>query len=112
MADNSAGTIQYANTQLNPTLPANGSGSVARVRLLGQAAGTFNMTFMAHELADRDGMLIASTAESCTITFGLVTAVALSGQDATRSPWVGLWPIAGLGAAAVAYGLLRRRRAA
>ena len=37
-ADNAAGTIQYANTQLNPTPPANGSGSVARIRLLGQAA--------------------------------------------------------------------------
>ena len=29
VADNSVGTVQYANTQLNPTLPANGSGWVS-----------------------------------------------------------------------------------
>ena len=59
----------------------------------------------------RDGVLIPNTAQGCSITFGDPTAVALSGQDATRVPWVGLWPMAGLGVAAVAYGLLRRRRA-
>ena len=69
VADNAAGAIQYANTQLNPTLPANGSGSVARIRLLGQAAGAVNLTFTAHELADRDGLLIANTAQGCSITF-------------------------------------------
>ena len=110
-ADNAAGAIQYANTQVNPTLPASGSGSVARVRLRGLAAGTFNMAFTAHDLATRDGVLISNTAQGCTIIFGVPTAVALSGQAATCTPWVGLWLLAGLGVAAVACGLLRWRRA-
>ena len=54
VADNSAGTTQYANTQLNPTLPPNGSGSVARVRMVGHTYGTINMTFTAHDLAARE----------------------------------------------------------
>ena len=43
IADNTAGTIWYAATQVNPTLPVSGSGALARVTLLPQATGTFTM---------------------------------------------------------------------
>ena len=41
VADNISGTIWYAATQVNPTLPVTGSGSLARVTLLPQATGTY-----------------------------------------------------------------------
>ena len=112
LVDNTLGTIRYAASQTNPTAPATGSGPVARIRFTALQPGQFTMTFTSHELSDRNGVIIPNTVQGCIITFGDPTAVALSGQDATRAPWVGLLPLAGLGVAAVAYGLLRRRRAA
>jgi hypothetical protein len=112
VADNTLGTIRYAAAQVGRLDSATGSGSVARIRFTALQAGQFTMVFTNRELSNRNGVLIASTAQGCSITFGDPTAVALSGQNATRGIWGGLWPLAGLGVAAVAYGLLRRRRAA
>ena len=112
VVDNTLGTIRYAASQTSPTAPVTGSGPVARIRFTALQPGQFTMAFTYRELSDRDGVLIADTAQDCNIIFGDPTVVEISGQTATRSPWVGLWPLAGLGVAAVAYGLLRRRRAA
>jgi Cohesin domain len=68
-ADNAAGTIWYALTQLRPTPPASGSGSVARVTFRRAAYGTFPLHFVTYELAQRDGILIPATAQDCAITF-------------------------------------------
>ena len=51
VADNISGTIWYAATQVNPTLPVTGSGSLAWVTLLPQATGTFSMPFTYQKLA-------------------------------------------------------------
>jgi hypothetical protein len=112
VVDNTLGTIRYAASQTNPTAPASGSGPVASIRFTALKPGQFAMTFTYRELSDREGVIIPNTAQDCSITFRDPTAVTLSGQAATRTPWVGLWPMAGLGVAVVAYGFLRRRRAA
>ncbi len=112
VVDNSVGTLRYAATQVAPSVPATGSGPVARIRFTAVKAGQLNLVFTDHELSDLNGQLIPSTAGSCSITFKAPTAVSLVGLDATRMSWIGLWLLAGLGAAAVAYGLLRRHRVA
>jgi hypothetical protein len=111
VVENTLGTIRYAAAQTNPTSPASGSGPVARIRFTALLPGQFMMTFTSHELSDRNGVIIPNTVQGCSITFGDPTAVTLSEQNATRGVWGGLWPLAGLGVAAVAYGFLRRRRA-
>ena len=67
-ADNVAGTIRYAATQLNPTLPATGSGSLLRFRFQPLRSGTFTMEFLRHDLADRNGQTITNTVVSCPVT--------------------------------------------
>ena len=111
VADNTAGTIQYIAAQTVPSPPVTGSGPVAQIRFTAVKPGHFTMVFNNHDMSHPNGRLFANIAQSCSVTFGDPTAVALSGQAATRTPWVGLWLMAGLGVAAVAYGLLRRKRA-
>ncbi len=72
-ADNVAGTIRYAATQLNPTLPATGSGSLLRFRFQPLRSGTFTMEFTRHDLADRNGQTIANTVVSCPVTINAPT---------------------------------------
>ena len=85
VADNSAGTLRYAATQVDPTAPATGSGPVARIRFAAAKAGQLTMVFTAHDLSDRNGGSISNTAGSCSITFEAPTAVTLRGLDATRA---------------------------
>ena len=68
-ADNSAGTIWYAVTQLNPHDAVSGSGPLARVSFQALKAGSFTMPFTYHKLAQRDGSEIPATTQSCTINF-------------------------------------------
>ncbi|MFN2237253.1 MAG: cohesin domain-containing protein [Anaerolineales bacterium] len=68
-ADNSEGTIWYANTQVNPTPPVSGSGALARVTLLPQKAGKFTMHFTHNELVRGNGTEIPSTAQDCIVLF-------------------------------------------
>lgn len=68
VADNVAGTIWYANTQVNPTEAVSGSGALARVTLQPQAAGTFDMAFTAYKLVMRTGAEIPSIARDCRVT--------------------------------------------
>ncbi|MDX1417365.1 MAG: cohesin domain-containing protein [Candidatus Promineifilaceae bacterium] len=69
VADNSAGTIWYANTQVNPSPPVSGSGALARVTLAPQTAGEFTMHFTHSELVLNNGNEIPSTAQDCTVWF-------------------------------------------
>ncbi len=68
-ANNSAGTMRYAGTQMNPHLPVDGSGPVARITFHGLQAGSFIMTWGTVELSDVYSNLIPATAQSCVISF-------------------------------------------
>lgn len=68
-ADNTAGTMRYAVTQVRPHLPVDGSGPVARITFHGLEAGSFVMTWGTIELSDIDGRPIPATAQSCVISF-------------------------------------------
>ena len=68
-ANNISGTIWYAATQVNPTLPVTGSGSLARVTFQRVTYGSFQLHFTSQELARRDGTLIPATAQDCTVSF-------------------------------------------
>ena len=70
-ADNTAGTIKYAATQLNPTPAANGSGVLAIIRFKAKATGSSDLHFTYTKLANRDGTEI-----SATPTDGSITAIA------------------------------------
>ena len=57
-ADNAAGTVWYAVTQLAPREPASGSGTMATVRFQAKAAGTGNIRISFAQLAGPDGLEI------------------------------------------------------
>lgn len=63
-ADNTAGTIWYAVTQLNPTPPANGSGALARITFRAKATGlaSASLHFTYTKLAELGGIQIPATA--------------------------------------------------
>lgn len=65
IADNQAGTLRYAVTQVNPTEPASGSGAVVSMQFRAKAAnGQSALTIGPVELADRTGTLLDVQAES------------------------------------------------
>lgn len=82
-ADNTAGTIHYATTQLNPREPVTGSGPVARVTFEPKTFGEFTMTFTYHKLSDRNGVQIPSVAQTCSVKFSSPLAVRLADFEAT-----------------------------
>ncbi|MEK7324970.1 MAG: cohesin domain-containing protein [Chloroflexota bacterium] len=64
-ADNAAGTLQYVATQVNPTLPVNGTGIVLSIQFLGKALGeqsAFTIDFV--DIADRQGRKLSVRAEN------------------------------------------------
>lgn len=69
VADNEAGTIWYANTQVNPTQPVSGSGALARVTLQPKKAGFFKLQFTFYELVLNNGNPIPSAARDCDVSF-------------------------------------------
>lgn len=69
-ADNTAGDIWYAVTQLNPREPASGTGTLARIHIRGKANGSTTLAFINHDLVTRDGQVISSSAGSCLIQVG------------------------------------------
>jgi hypothetical protein len=72
IADNAAGTIQYAASQMGGEgghLPVTGSGPVARITFHGLQEGTFPAIWGTVELSDIDGRLIPATVEACEISF-------------------------------------------
>lgn len=60
-ADNTAGTVHYAATQLNPTPPVDGSGTLAIVRFRAKSAGNSALHFTYSKLSDRNGIEIPAT---------------------------------------------------
>lgn len=83
-ADNSAGDIWYAVTQLNPREPASGTGILARIHIRGKANGTTTLTFINHDLVTRDGQMIANSVGSCFIQVGTIGSTAT--PTATPTP--------------------------
>lgn len=77
-ADNAAGTLRYALTQVNPTEPASGTGVIFTVQFRGKAAGESALKLEPVELADRQGQL-----QPVTIQGGVIKVVA--GQAATQA---------------------------
>jgi hypothetical protein len=67
-ADNQAGTIDYASTQLPPNKPSEGSGVIARIRLKALKPGTSHLRFDQFLLADTGGGSIAATARHGQVT--------------------------------------------
>lgn len=63
-ADNAAGLIWYATTQLNPQPPAEGSGVLAYAVLRGVAGGDAGLRIDFHKLTRRDGTTIDTRAEA------------------------------------------------
>lgn len=66
--DPQAGTLRYAVTQVNPTLPANGDGVVFTVRLRGlglAGSGEFRIDLV--EMSDRNGQLLPVETASATL---------------------------------------------
>jgi LysM repeat protein len=69
-ADNAAGIIRYALTQLPPHAPVNGSGVMASVVFRGVNAGQADVVFNVVNLANAQGQPIPSTAQGGTIMVG------------------------------------------
>jgi hypothetical protein len=75
-ADNTAGTVHFLMTQLNPSLPKSGSGALMVVRMEGKRAGAVSaITLERADLARNDGTSIETIRES-----GEVKVVADTGQ--------------------------------
>lgn len=68
-ADNVAGTIWYANVQVNPTQPVSGSGALARVTMQSLKAGSFEVPFTFQELVIANGDPIPATVRNCNVAF-------------------------------------------
>lgn len=69
-ADNAAGVIRYALTQLPPKSPVNGSGLLATVVFRGQAAGTVDLTFSIVNLANAQGQQLPASSQGGNIIVG------------------------------------------
>lgn len=67
-ADNTAGTIHFAATQLYPTAPANGSGALAVIKLRAKSAGTSDLDFTFTRLATRDTDELPATSVDGTVS--------------------------------------------
>ena len=68
-ADNVAGTVWYAATQLNPSPPVSGSGSLARVTFRANAPGSFPLLVTSAQLSKAGGIPIPVTTMNCSVTF-------------------------------------------
>ena len=82
-ADNGAGTIWYAVTQLNPTEPVSGSGVAASVTFKGLAGGTSSVAFTDQTIANRNGERITATTQDGQI---VVLAAAVPTSTSTPEP--------------------------
>lgn len=107
VADNSAGVIRYALTQLPPSTPLNGSGLMLSITFQGVANGSSNITIANLALATNQGQQIQATPENGTVTVGSggpvatatpapvqPTATPQPGATATPTPQAGVTPTA------------------
>ena len=67
-ADNSAGTVWYAVSQMSPTEPISGSGVAASITLKGLVEGTSSIAFTYQKIVERDGDPIPATTQDGQIT--------------------------------------------
>jgi len=67
-ADNSAGTIWYAVSQMSPTEPISGSGVAASITFKGLAGGTSSVAFTYQKIVEIDGEQIPATTQDGQIT--------------------------------------------
>ncbi len=72
-ANNSAGTIWYAATQLNPSQPVSGSGPLARITFHADTAGSFVMPITSAQLSKAGGIPIPVSIQDCSVTFQSLT---------------------------------------
>lgn len=80
-ANPQTGTVHYVVTQLNPTLPATGSGIVFLVRLRGRGiAGTSEFRIEHVEISSRDGDLLPVQWSAATIETAVTGALASEAQ--------------------------------
>jgi hypothetical protein len=84
-ADNAAGSAHFVMTQLNPSEPKSGTGSLIVVKLRGKVAGASSTLTLANpQLARRDGFMIPATA-----TAGQITVISAGGPTSTPMPTQG-----------------------
>lgn len=77
-ADNAAGTLWYAATQMNPREPASGAGVVCSLRVRGVSGGAGELRVVEAKLVDRSGGDLATTTSGAQVT------VALGASQATE----------------------------
>jgi len=82
-ADNTAGTIKYVATQVNPTPERSGSGVLFYVSLRGKSAGTTTLHFTQVDLATRQGQIIDATSQDGTVI--LTGAPVITGQNSVST---------------------------
>lgn len=73
VADNVAGTIWYAATQVNPSVEVTGSGPLARITLQPLVAGRFDLPITYQKIVKRTGVQIPAISRDCSVTFIEVT---------------------------------------
>ncbi len=69
-ADNAAGGVRYALTQIAPKEPVSGSGILASITFQGIADGSSDLTFNLVNLADNQGQVIPSSSQGGSIIVG------------------------------------------
>jgi hypothetical protein len=67
-ANNSAGTISYVATQMNPEPPVSGSGVLFEFQFKALFAGTYPITFTTHDLAATGGTPISHSIQNASYT--------------------------------------------
>ena len=70
-ADNAAGTLWYAATQMNPREPASGAGVVCSLRVRGVSGGAGELRVVEAKLVDRSGGDLATTTSGAQVTVAL-----------------------------------------
>jgi len=109
-ADNGAGTVWYAVSQMSPTEPISGTGVVASVTFQGLTAGISPVEFTYQKMVKRNGDPIPATTEDGEIEIGAAGPTAIALSSFTASSGVSLaWPWL-VGAATLVGGVLWVRR--
>ena len=91
--DNETGEIHYATTQYNPSVPASGSGDIARIRLQTKGIGSSTIAITEATLSDRDGYLIGEPVTLGSVTVTTVDLICLTLKESNdQTTWT---PLAG-----------------